>query len=98
MIIKGTNMQDHFIRFACYNEWANRRLFEAVSRLDTEAYFRDLDAFFDSVHGTLNHILVGDRAWMARIEKQGPVPSSLDQSFLMISGRCGMQGCLRIDG
>lgn len=72
-------MLAHFHRFALYNQWANKKLFEVVDRLPEEDYYRDLDAFFDSIHGTLNHILVGDRAWLARIEKAGPVPSSLDE-------------------
>ena len=29
---------------------------------------RDLGAFFRSVHGTLYHLLLGDRIWMTRFE------------------------------
>ena len=29
-------------------------------------YRADHGAFFSSVHGTLNHLLVGDRIWMHR--------------------------------
>lgn len=74
-------MKEHFQRFARYNIWANRRLYDAVATLTDDEYFRDLSAFFRSVHGTLNHILVGDRAWLRRIEGKGPAIQSLDQEL-----------------
>jgi uncharacterized damage-inducible protein DinB len=30
------------------------------------------------VHGTLNHLLVGDRIWMHRFTGEGPSPTKLD--------------------
>ena len=35
-------------------------------------------AFFKSLHGTLNHLLVGDRIWMQRFTGSGELPQSLD--------------------
>ena len=32
-----------------------------------------------SVHGTLNHLLVGDRVWMHRFTGEGPSPTRLDE-------------------
>ncbi|MGF7172621.1 DinB family protein [Azospirillum doebereinerae] len=67
----------HFERLALYNRWANRRLYDTASAL-TDAQFReDRGAFFGSLCGTLNHILVADRIWLERIEGSGPKPSSL---------------------
>lgn len=74
-------MKEHFQRFARYNIWANNRLFDAVNALPDEEYFRDLSGFFGSIHGTLNHILVGDRAWLRRMEGEGLVVQSLDQEL-----------------
>ena len=31
---------------------------------------KDLGAFFKSIHGTLNHILLSDRAWMGRFKNE----------------------------
>ncbi|TCT03258.1 DinB family protein [Aquabacter spiritensis] len=53
---------------AAYNEWANGRLYEAAGRLPDESYRRACGAFFGSVHGTLNHLLVADRIWMDRFQ------------------------------
>ena len=37
--------------------------------------------FFGSLHGTLNHILVGDRLWLARIEGAPPALRLDDQPY-----------------
>ncbi|MDI1285392.1 MAG: DinB family protein [Reyranella sp.] len=54
--------------YARYNRLANERLYEACAALSDEERRRDLGAFFKSVHGTLNHLLLGDRIWMTRFE------------------------------
>lgn len=72
---------DYFRTLAAYNRWANRRLYTAAAELNDADYRADLGAFFKSVHGTLNHILVGDRVWMARIEGVKSGVASLDQSL-----------------
>lgn len=64
--------------FAGYNRWANRRLYEFASHLSPDQYKADRGAFFQSVHGTLNHILVADRIWMRRLTGSGDAPARLD--------------------
>ena len=49
-----------------YNTWANGRLYEIAATLTDDERRRDLGAFFHSVHGTLNHLLLTDRHWMSR--------------------------------
>jgi uncharacterized damage-inducible protein DinB len=71
-------MKAHFDSFARYNAWANRRLYEAAADLDDSRYREDRGAFFKSVHGTLNHLLVTDRIWMRRITGEGEAPDRLD--------------------
>ena len=61
-------MRDHLCRMARYNRWANERLYAACEKLDDESYKQQRPAFFGSIHGTLNHIIVGDRLWLARLE------------------------------
>ena len=63
---------------ARYNSWANRRLYDAASALTRQDYFADKGAFFKSVHGTLNHLLVADRIWMARFTGIGAPAARLD--------------------
>ena len=71
-------MLDHYRMFAAYNAWANRALYDAVGKLDDEAYRRNLGAFFGSLHGTLNHLLAADRIWLKRFTGAGEAPTSLD--------------------
>ena len=73
------SMKAHFERLAQYNRWANRRLYAAAVELSDAQYREDRGAFFKSMRGTLNHILVADRVWLGRIEGSGPMPSSLDE-------------------
>ncbi len=72
-------MLEHFQTFARYNRWANGRLYAAVASLPDADYRADRGAFFRSLHGTLNHVLVGDRMWMRRMTGEGPAPSRLDE-------------------
>jgi uncharacterized damage-inducible protein DinB len=71
-------MKAHFERFAAYNKWANARLYEAAFAVDDATYRRNVGAFFKSLHGTLNHLLVTDRMWMRRLTGEGEHPSRLD--------------------
>jgi uncharacterized damage-inducible protein DinB len=68
----------HYRMFGRYNAWANSRLYDAVARLTSEQYRADRGAFFKSVHGTLNHLLVTDRIWMQRFTGEGDAPNRLD--------------------
>ena len=74
-------MQEHFEIFAGYNQWANRRLYEAAARLSDADYRLDRRAFFGSIHRTLNHILVTDRIWLSRLTAADPTtaPARLDE-------------------
>ncbi|WP_099826537.1 DinB family protein [Oceaniglobus indicus] len=51
---------------ARYNRWQNAGLYEAAGALDDAARRADRGAFFGSIHGTLSHLMWGDRIWMAR--------------------------------
>src|ERR1700682_2276313 len=68
----------HYRMFGHYNAWANGRLYDAAARLTAEQYRADGGAFFKSVHGTLNHLLVTDRVWMQRFTGEGDAPNRLD--------------------
>jgi len=71
-------VKSRYVMFAGYNRWANERLYDAAARLADADYRADRGAFFKSMHGTLNHLLVGDRIWMRRFTGEGEAPSRLD--------------------
>jgi len=51
---------------ARYNSWMNTRLYDCCAAIPDAERKRDVGAFFKSIHGTLNHLLLGDRVWMGR--------------------------------
>ncbi len=73
------NPHAHFLQLARYNVWATRRLLDAVAALPEADYRRDLGLFFKSIHGTLNHLLVGEHfLWVARFAKGQSPTVALD--------------------
>ena len=59
-------LKNHFELLAEYNRWMNTSLFSALSGLEPREVAKDRGAFFGSILGTLNHILVGDIIWLKR--------------------------------
>jgi uncharacterized damage-inducible protein DinB len=72
-------MKQIYTMFAGYNGWANRRLYAAAGALPDADYRAPRGAFFGSIHGTLNHLIVADRIWMRRFTGEGPVQTRLDE-------------------
>jgi uncharacterized damage-inducible protein DinB len=72
---------------ARYNSWMNRRLYDVAGTLSDDERTRDLGAFFGSVHGTLNHLLLADRAWLYRFTRDPAVGASRDANGSVIEIR-----------
>ncbi len=72
------DLSTHLRSMAAYNRWANRRLYAAAAALSDDDYRRPAGVFFNSLHGTLNHLLVTDRIWMGRFEGTGGAQSKLN--------------------
>jgi uncharacterized damage-inducible protein DinB len=73
------SLMAQFAMLAAYNAWANERLYGAAALLSDADYRADRGAFFGSLHGTLNHLLLGDRIWMHRFTGEGGEPPALDE-------------------
>ncbi len=72
------DLLSHFQMLATYNRLANQRLYEACASLSDSERQQIRPAFFKSIHGTLNHILVGDRIWLGRFEGKDVPVGGLD--------------------
>jgi uncharacterized damage-inducible protein DinB len=69
---------------AAYNAEMNRRLYGAAGQLSDAERREQRGAFWGTIHGTLTHILWGDRQWMSRFD-DWPKPTVLiKQSANMI--------------
>ena len=63
---------------ASYNQWMNAKLYAAASGLSADALSADRGAFFGSIIGTLNHIVVADTIWLQRFTAHPSAFESLD--------------------
>jgi uncharacterized damage-inducible protein DinB len=70
---------EYFQSLARYNKWTNARLYQACESLPDNEYFEKRKSFFNSIHGTLNHILIADRIWLSRIEGTETPHRDLDE-------------------
>ena len=68
-------------QFARYNRWQNERIFACAAELPDTTRKRNMGAFFKSIHGTLNHLMVGDRLWLARFDGEPSGITALDQEL-----------------
>jgi uncharacterized damage-inducible protein DinB len=74
---------------ARYNAWMNARLYATAAALPDVERKRDVGAFFHSIHGTLNHLLLTDRAWLWRFTGDARIAGSRDAagSPIAMTGR-----------
>jgi uncharacterized damage-inducible protein DinB len=66
---------------ARYNQWMNERVYECCAGIPDEERKRDVGAFFKSIHGTLNHLLLGDKIWLGRFFGRPFAVASLAQQL-----------------
>jgi len=59
-------MNNNFVLMAQYNEWMNAKIYATAGELSEADLAAPRGAFFGSILGTLNHIVVGDRIWLRR--------------------------------
>lgn len=76
---------EQFQLCAEYNRLMNGRMYDAASRLSDDELRGDRGAFFKSVLGTLNHILVGDLLWLKRFAQHPSSAEALSQMARMDS-------------
>ena len=63
---------------AQYNQWMNQNLYGAAAKLPVEKLEQDKKAFFGSILGTLNHIMVADIIWLKRFSNHPANHAALD--------------------
>jgi len=60
-------MKNQLVRMAQYNQWMNNKLYTVAMQVSAEDLVKDQGAFFKSILGTLNHIMVADVLWFKRM-------------------------------
>jgi uncharacterized damage-inducible protein DinB len=64
---------------ANYNQWTNEKVYRSAAFLSAEEIAANRGAFFGSILGTLNHILVADTIWLKRFS-QAPFLQKYEQT------------------
>ncbi|QNI03373.1 DinB family protein [Halomonas sp. SH5A2] len=74
-------LQTHFALMASCNQWMNAKVYEAASKLTAAELSEERGAFFGSIFGTLNHIVVADTIWLKRFATH---PSSTARTLAVV--------------
>lgn len=72
------NQKQNYLLMAEYNSWMNEKIYSICKQIPHEKLHQNLGAFFLSIIGTLNHILVADIIWLKRFSDHPKNYSSLD--------------------
>ena len=65
--MQALSYKDHLLLMARYNAWMNGKMIALLSPVAEAALLEDRGAFFGSVMGTLNHLIVADLLWLNRM-------------------------------
>ena len=68
-------MIENYRFLAKYNKWLNEKIYTVVSELPSYERHRDYEAFFGSIHNTLNHLVLTDKIWLNRFAVQENCPA-----------------------
>jgi len=55
-----------FSSYAHYNQWMNEKIYSAATQLTAQELALERGAFFGSIIGTMNHLIVADTLWLKR--------------------------------
>lgn len=67
-------IKPNFEILAEYNALMNQKICESISTIPNEILWQDQKAFFGSILGTLNHLIVGDFIWLNRFNQHSSYP------------------------
>jgi uncharacterized damage-inducible protein DinB len=73
-------MKELLQQYAAYNIWANKILFERISKLNEEQLHKEIASSFPSIYKTVIHMWQAEDVWWQRL-KLVENPTYLTQSF-----------------
>jgi len=75
----AVSAKDQIARMARYHKWATERLLASIEPVPEELYRQSCGLFFQSIHGTLNHLLLTDsEIWYPRFSGSATTSLPLD--------------------
>jgi uncharacterized damage-inducible protein DinB len=79
------NRVEHIGLMAAYNAWMNAKLYAAAGQLSADELSADRGAFFGSILGTLNHLVVADTIWLKRFATHPGQHPALEPIRLLVA-------------
>jgi uncharacterized damage-inducible protein DinB len=75
----AVSVKDQLVQMARYHAWATGRLLTSIAPIPDEVYNKPCGLFFQSIHGTLNHLLLTDsEIWYPRFTESCSASLPLD--------------------
>jgi uncharacterized damage-inducible protein DinB len=74
-------MPKQYRLMAAYNRQMNQQFYAACAELSDAQRREDRGAFFGSIHGTLNHLLLVDRLWLGGFKKDSVAYGALNEEL-----------------
>ena len=71
-------LKSQFELLATYNYHMNQKICDSIKGLPEEDLWQDKKAFFGSILGTLNHLMVGDLIWLTRFNQHPNYPNGFN--------------------
>lgn len=71
--------------FLAFNIWANKQVFDAVARLDTERFTRIVGGSYPSIQSTLTHIVWVEWTWLERWKGNSPQEVWVTEDFPLVA-------------
>ncbi|MCX7559644.1 damage-inducible protein DinB [Sulfitobacter sp. F26204] len=81
--------KEFVLTMAQYNAWQNKQIMEITKGMDTAELYVDHKAFFRTIMGTLNHLLLGDSLWMSRMCDDVARPAPCDDGGVTLTDTLG---------
>ena len=69
----------YVVEMAAYSHWQNNNIYQICDEIGQKERQRDCGLFFESIHGTLDHICQVNRSILTFLEGNLPVRNSADQ-------------------
>lgn len=79
-------MIENYILLAKYNKWINKKIYLLAENLSDIERKTDHQAFFGSIHNSLNHLIITDKVWLGRFASQGIIFPDLKSDILEVEG------------
>lgn len=72
---------EQFRLLSQYNSWMNEKIYHACNQLSEQQRKQNCEAFFGSIHGTLDHIIYADTAWLERLRDNQFTPRDITKGM-----------------